>query len=229
MNLLLSLALLLPGGVYFEQATVVQAKGRPPGAGVVSRVYYAGQKMRLEGEEGGAGPAFVLRLDQERAFRLDPAQKLAVEVDVRGLKARARTDLAVAGDLMGLADARPRTTPLKSPRVIAGFKCPGYRISAGTTVMDLYVTSDLPVGMDTFAAFLEWTGAQQSLGPLLDQIRALPGFPLETRARVMVQGEPQETRSTVTKVKVGELPDSLFEVPAGYRVVQEEELPAPKE
>ena len=229
MNLLLSLALLLPGGVYFEQSTVVQAKGRPPGTGVVTRVYYSERKMRLEAGEPGSGPAFVLRLDRERAFRLDPEARLAVEVDVWGLKARARTDLAMAGDLMGLADARPTTTRLKSPHVVAGFRCPGFRIVAGQTVMDLYVTSDVPVGMDTFAAFLEWTGAAQSLGALLDQIRALPGFPLETRSRVMVQGEPQETLSTITKLKVMELADSLFEVPEGYRVVREEEPPAPKE
>jgi hypothetical protein len=229
MNLLICLALLAAGDVYFEQATVVQAKGRAPGPGVVTRVYYAGRKMRLETGEPGSGPAFVLRLDQERAFRLDPEQKLAVEVDARGLKARAHTDLSMAADLMGLAEARPKTAPLKSAHLVAGYRCPGYRITAGQTIMDLYVSSELPVGVDTFVDFLEWTGAGQSLGPLLEEIRGLPGIPLETRSRITVLGEAQETRSTVTRVKVGALDDRLFEVPAGYRVVQEEPLPAAKE
>jgi hypothetical protein len=187
--------------------------------------------MRLEAGDAPGGPAFILRLDEERAFRLEPARKVAVEVDVRRLRAQARTDLSMAGDLMGLADARPTTTPLKTPHDIAGYSCRGYRITAGATILDLYVTSEVPVSMDTFAAFLEWTGAAQSLEPLLEAIRALPGFPLETNSRVMVLGEPQETRSTVTKVRVGDFPANLFEVPAGYRVVKEEAEPppAPKE
>ena len=38
---------------------------------------------------------------------------------------------------------------------------------------------------------------------ILDEMRKLPGFPLETRSRVTVLGEVHETRSTVTRVKVG--------------------------
>lgn len=224
----LALALFLVG-VYFEQTTVVQAPGRPPGPGVQTRVYHAGPKMRLEAADAPSGSAFILRLDLDRAFRLDPSRKVAIEVDVRGLRARAHTDLSMARDLMGLAIARPTTTPLAKPHEIAGYTCQGYRITAGETVLDLYVTSAVPLGMETFASFLEWTGAQESLGPLLEAIRALPGFPLETRSRVMVLGQPQETRATVTKVRAGELPPSLFEVPAGYEVVPEEQPDPPKE
>ena len=34
--------------VYFEQTTVVFEDGRPAGPGVVSRVWYAGRRMRME-------------------------------------------------------------------------------------------------------------------------------------------------------------------------------------
>jgi hypothetical protein len=218
--LALALALLAGADVTFEQTTVVQAPGAPAGPGVRTRVHYAGQRMRLESGEG-EGPAFVLRLDDARAFRLDPASRTAQVLDVGRLRARAQGDIALAGDLMGAHDARPRTQPLKA-MTVAGFACQGFRITAGPTTLEVFVSDALPVGMERFAALLEWTGADASLGPLVDALRALKGFPLETRSRVMVLGQPQETRTTVTRVVVGTLSPSLFEVPKGYALVEED-------
>ena len=87
--------------------------------------------------------------------------------------------------------------------------------------MELYLTRELPVGMETFADFLEWSGASESLGPLLKEIRALRGFPLQTRSRVTVLGEVHETVSTVTRVRVGPSAPALFEPPPDYRVLAE--------
>jgi hypothetical protein len=93
--------------------------------------------------------------------------------------------------------------------------------------MDLYVTDQVPLGVESFAELLDWTGARESLRGILDEVRRLPGFPLETRSRVSVMGTVHETRSTVTKVKVGPQPAALFEVPRDYKTKAEE--PAPEE
>lgn len=178
--------------------------------------------MRLEAAGETAGPAFVLRLDQGRAFRLDLERKQVVLVDTSRLRTQAKTDLAMAGELMGLGSARAKTTPLARPHHVAGYVCRGYRISAGSTIFDLYVSEEIPLTVEAFADFLEWAGARDSLGAILDQVRSLPGFPLETRSRVSVMGETQETVTTVTKVTIGPLPESLFEAPAGWEVVKEE-------
>ncbi len=85
------------------------------------------------------------------------------------------------------------------------------------------MAEDLPAGDSVFADFLEWSGAAQALGGLLAAVRALPGFPLETRTRVSVLGETQETVSTVTAIRLETQPPELFEVPAGWR--QEKENP----
>jgi len=221
--LALLLALLASGtptDVSFEQTTWVQAPGSPAGPGVETRVFYGGQHVRLEtGDEGG--PALVLRLDDERAFRLDPARRSAVELDVARLRARAHQDAAMAGDLMGARDARPQTAALPKPLKVAGYACRGYRITAGATTLDVYVTRELPVGMERFAELLEWTGAAASLGPIVEALRAIEGFPLETRSRVMVLDQAQETRTRVTRVKVGALAPGLFEIPKDYAVVRE--------
>lgn len=231
--MLLSLCLLLAAmaapapakggsGMYFEQTTVPYVSGRAAGPGVASRVWAAGRKMRLETGAAG-GPAFILRLDSATAYRIEPAERRAVAVDATRLRARAQLDTSMAGDLMGVAEVgSARSVPLATSRTIAGRTCRGFRISAGSTVMDVFVSADLPLGVDLFADFLAWTGSSQAMAGLLDEIRKLPGFPLETRTRVTVLDEVHEIRSTITALRTGPQPDALFEPPAGYTIVAEE-------
>jgi hypothetical protein len=209
--------------IYFEQTTLAYANGRPAGPGVRSRVWYSGKRMRLEAGSEVGGPALILRLDQGKALRVDPQERVVLEMDMESLKMRSQTDLAMAGELMGGGEAR--TAEIAGSKAIAGYQCRGFRISAGSAVMDLYVTREIPLGVDAFAEFLEWSGASESLRGLLGEIRKLPGFPLETRSRITILGDLQETVSTVTKVRLGGVPTVLFEPPAGYAVRREEPAP----
>ena len=204
--------------VYFEQTTVSTKRGAAPGPGVASRVWYSGKRMRMEPGGTGTSPAFILRLDTGQAWRLDPSTRTAVAIDVERLRAQAQMDLAMAGDLMGAEEGAARTTPLRARKTIAGYPCRGFRIASAASVMDVYVTDALPVGMEAFTDFLEWSGASQSLAGLMDELRRLRGFPLQTRSRVSVLGEEHETVSTVTKVKVGPLAPALFERPRDYKL-----------
>ena len=206
------------GDVYFEQKTVTTAPGAAAGPGVVSRVWYSGKKMRMEAGGASGGPAFVLRLDTGQAFRLDPQARTATALDVDRLRAQAQMDMAMAGDLMGAEEGAARTTALRAGKTIAGYPCRGFRIRSAATVMDVYVTDALPVSIEAFTDFLEWSGASQSLAGVMAELRRLPGFPLQTRSRVSIMGEEHETVSTVTLVKVGPLAPALFERPKDYRL-----------
>ena len=104
---------------------------------------------------------------------------------------------------------------------IAGHACRGFRLKSRTATVETWVAADLKAGAQVFADFLEWSGASQALPGLVAAIRELPGFPLETRARLSVMGESQETLSTITRIRVGPQPASLFEVPAGWRLEAE--------
>lgn len=114
-----------------------------------------------------------------------------------------------------------RTTPLPGRRTIARQVCRGYRIKSPVATLDLWVATGLGVGVESFADYLEWSGASQGMGAVLDEIRKLPGLPLETRARVNVLGETHETLATVTRVRVGRHAAALFEPPPGYALVRE--------
>jgi hypothetical protein len=209
-----------PAGLYFEQTTVVRPNGAVAGPGVRSRVWHAGRRLRLEAGDSPGGPALLLRLDEGKVFRLDPEAKLAVEIDASRLRARSHEDASVAASLLG-GDETLRKSSLEGVRTIAGHRCRGFRLRGPQASVDVWVAEDVSAGPSVFADILEWSGASQSLGGLLAAIRELPGFPLETRTRVSVLGEMQETIATVTAIRVGPQPAELFQVPAGYRVERE--------
>ena len=215
-----------PPGVYYEQLTQSVVGSSPRGAAVKTRVYSTGRRMRLESGEAEGGPALVLRLDEDRAFRLDPAAKTARLLDLTRLRAQSQMDVGVAGEALGATEeGAARTTPLLGSKVIAGRTCRGFKIASAQASLEVYV-AQIGVGIEAFTDFLEWSGAGQSLGSLLDELRGLPGFPLETRVRAKVNGESVTTVTTVTKIELGPLAPALFEVPAGFRLV---EGPAPLE
>ena len=204
-------------GLYFEQTTVVVPQGAATGAGVRSRVWHSAGRMRLEAGDAPGGPALLLRLAEGRALRLDPETKVAFEIDLAALRARSHQDASVVASLLGGEEAL-RTSALDGARTIAGHACRGFRLKSRSAIVELWVAADLPRGGSVFADFLEWSGAAQALPGLVAAVRELPGFPLETRTRVSVLGESQETLSTVTKIAVGPQPETLFEVPSGWRV-----------
>jgi hypothetical protein len=227
--LVLVLTVAEPAGLYFEQTTVVRPAGVRPdlrgpsggGPGVRSRVWHSGRRLRLEAGDSAGGPALVLRLDDGRVLRLDPEARIAVELDASRLRARSHEDASVAASLMGGGEDALRSSPLEGSRTIAGHRCRGFRLRGRQTSLDVWVAEDIPAGPGVFADFLEWSGAAQALGGLVAAIRELPGFPLETRTRVSVLGETQETIATVTTIRVGPQPAELFEVPVGWRVESE--------
>jgi hypothetical protein len=205
------------GDVYYEQTTVTSAGGDPGGPGVLSRVWFGGQRIRLESGGAGHGTALILRLDQGRGWRVDPVEHTAERIDLEGLRAQSKTDAALAGELMGAGEADSVRASELPGKTIAGYRCRGYRLKSSSAVIDVYTTTAVPVSMESFGAFLEWTGAADAMAGLWTEMRKLPGFPLETRALVNVLGEAHETVSTVTRLRVGAHPAALFELPAGYR------------
>ena len=107
LEVLLAATLLAPPKtvqLYYEQS-VRMTKDQKLTTSVSSRVYWSGRRMRLE-----TGDAIVLlQLDQGRAFRLLPAEKLAVELDTEALRARSQEDLASAS----LAPSTSPSSPVK--------------------------------------------------------------------------------------------------------------------
>lgn len=215
-----------PAALCFEQVVTSFVNGRQRGPEQRLRVCHAGPRMRVEPSDAAAGPTLILRLDRNEAWQLDPERRVARRLDVEALRARSHLDLATAGELLGAdEEGGVRSEPLAGTRTIAGHVCRGWRLRSGSTRLELQLATDLPIGVDAFAQLLEWTGASQSLGGLMSELRRLPGFPLETRSRTTVLADTIETLASVTRVEAGPLDDALFEPPPGYAIEEEREEP----
>jgi hypothetical protein len=202
--------------LYFEQKTSTLVGGKADTQ--LARVWFSGQRMRLETGSG----ALILRLDQGRGFRLDPTERVAWQLDLEALRAQSQRDLSLAEGLLPGGGAEPaRTKPMPGSRTIAGHICRGYQIASPASTMQVWTARDVPASMETFSEFLTWTGANESLSSLLDALRALPGFPLETITSVDFGGRKIETRTTVTKLVIQRNPSARFEIPRGYEVRRE--------
>ena len=115
---------------------------------------------------------------------------------------------------------------MPTERTIAGHACRGFRIAGPSFAVEIWVAAGVPARADVFADFLDWSGAAQALTGLVAAVRALPGFPLETRMRVSVLGEVKETRlHRHTDPRGRACRAELFEVPAGWRLVDDRPEP----
>src|SRR5262245_4165115 len=124
-SLSLLLAASAPTSVTFEQTTVAHVGDQAAGPGVVARVFYAGKRMRLEPVNAPAGTALVLRLDEGKAWRLDPSRRQAVALDLQRMRDESQMDVNMAGQLMGVVEGGVRTESLAEARLIDGHRCQG--------------------------------------------------------------------------------------------------------
>jgi hypothetical protein len=216
--LLATAAPVAPRSVFFEQTSSSTVDGQA-GPALRSRVYWRGHNVRLEFGDLLQPTVLLLDLQNEHAVRLDPAAKTAAELDMAALRAQTNLGFSMAGDAVGDENDRFRTTALEGTRTIAGFVCHGHRIRSKNARVDVWTGAAVPVPMQMFEEFLDWSGAAQSLGGLLPEIQKLPGFPLETRSRFTVSGHVYESVATITVIKTEPLADSLFVTPKGYRAV----------
>lgn len=218
LTVVMSLVLAAPAPqMYYEQTVRITRAGQPAGS-ASSKVYWSGRRIRMESGEG----VLLLQLDTGQAFRLVPAEKVAVQLDIERLRARAQLDLATASDALDAGqDANVRSAPSGPTRSVAGYVCQPHRVRTSSATFEVCVSQAVPVGMEAFTEYLQWSGASDSLPGLVEALRRLAGFPLETRARVEADGQVYETTSTVTKLVVGPQPVTLFEPPAGWRLEHE--------
>jgi hypothetical protein len=209
------------GDVSFEQKVTTTVDGHA-GQPVTSRVYWSGRRIRLESGDPFDPLILLVDLGRNRAYRLQTSTRKALVIDLDRLRSQAHLEFSTAGDQLG-ADVEDafRTQALPGRRVIAGHACDGYQIRGGTTRMDVWTARRVPLDMDLFTEFLEWSGADQSLGGLLPEMRKLPGFPLETRTRVTAGAHVYETQATVTSLEIAPIAAALLEVPEDYAVENE--------
>lgn len=123
-------------------------------------------------------------------------------------------------------------------RTIAGHRCVNWTIAIGTlSRTDECLAEDIPIPpqiWEMYRGFAESLRAMMaSFGPGMRDISKIPekfrdmkGFPLATTTTVTIMGKATTTTSEVIDIRPGPIPASAWEIPAGYREVENPVLKA---
>jgi hypothetical protein len=123
-------------------------------------------------------------------------------------------------------------------RTIAGHRCENWTIAIGTlSRTDECLAEDIPIPpqiWEMYRGFAESLRAMMaSFGPgardiakIQEKFKDMKGFPLATTTTLTIMGNTTRTSSEVTGIRSGPIPASAWEVPAGYREVENPALKA---
>ena len=114
-------------------------------------------------------------------------------------------------------------------RKVAGYNCDNWIVAMGQySTSEECVTSELKLPeqiWDTYKSFADMM--RSAMGPMArnggsdiaEQFKKMKGFPLATTTTTSIMGHKTVTTNEVTEVRRGPIPESAWQVPAGYTKV----------
>jgi len=117
-------------------------------------------------------------------------------------------------------------------RTVAGHRCENWTIGiGGFSRTDECLAADIPIPPQIWEMYRGFSESLRtmmaSFGPVMKDIskvqekfKDMKGFPLATTTTVTIMGKTTTTASEVTDIRSGPIPASAWEVPAGYREVE---------
>jgi len=139
--------------------------------------------------------------------------------------------------MMGAAVASVDVKKLGTTRKIAGYNCDNWTITMGPTKTEHCVTTELPIPVQTWDAYRDFAEGMRSMmasmGPMAKgvtdmaaKMKEMRGYPLATSTSMSMMGHSSSSSSEVVEVKKGAIPASAWEVPAGYKRIDNPMLKA---
>lgn len=140
--------------------------------------------------------------------------------------------------MMGGAAGSFDVKKMGTTRKVAGYNCDNWTITLGQfSKTEQCVTTELPVpaqSWDAYRGFAEgMRGMMASMGPMAkgmaeiaEKMKEMRGYPLASATSASFMGRSSSSSSEVVEVKKGPIPASAWEVPAGYRKVDNPMLKA---
>jgi hypothetical protein len=133
--------------------------------------------------------------------------------------------------MMGAAAGSVEVKKTGTTRKIAGYNCDNWTVNVGPSKSEQCMTTELPVPVQTFDAYRDFAEGMKSMmasmgpmakgmGDVAAKLKEMRGYPLATTSSMSFMGRSSSSSSEVTEVKKGAIPASAWEVPAGYKKVE---------
>ena len=139
--------------------------------------------------------------------------------------------------VMGAAVAGVDVKKTGTTRKIAGYNCDNWTVTFGPSKTEQCVTTELPLPVQTWDAYRDFAEGMRSMmasmGPMAKgmedmaaKMKEMRGYPLAVSNSMSIMGRSSSSSSEVVEVKKGAIPASAWEVPAGYKKVDNPMLKA---
>ncbi|HVS64733.1 MAG TPA: DUF4412 domain-containing protein [Thermoanaerobaculia bacterium] len=216
-------ALLAVGSVAAEEITVVSTLESSAVKASTSTTYMGEDKLRtVEGDtetivDYQSGEIAFLDTKKKNYWVTTPAELEEQFAELSQLL----QDMPMVDRIFGEA-SEVEVTELGTSQEVAGYSCDDYRVSMGDAyVFEICAASELEVPMDVNAArrlmFANMGPMAGRIGKLFDELSKIEGLPLVSSFTMTMMGRTISTETRATEVRVGPIPDSTFEIPAGFK------------
>jgi hypothetical protein len=174
----------------------------------------------------------IVRLDSEKFITIDNKKKTYSEMTFKQLQDmlnQAGAALSKMGSeqmeamkkMMGSMDTAFSVSKTGAGESIAGYATDKYLVK-GPIEMEIWSTPDLKIP----SAYYDAMKFQAAANPMFDmkklfeEMKKISGMPLKTVTTIKMMGNAMTTTKTVTSIEKGSIPASVFEIPAGYKLVE---------
>jgi len=217
----ISIVILAAAAVCSADVTLVQkvntgAMMGQPAQNFDMTMYIKGSKARIETSNGQQYQ--IIDLTQKKMFVIDPAKKQANVLSSDVVHKAGQ----MAGEMMKNAKSSAQKTG--KSETINGYKCEEYLVTVSgpmSITSHQWVTQD--VELTEFEAFEEYTQSfSKILGGSLPDIK---GLPIRSETKMNMMGQNIDAKVEVVRISKDAVADSLFVVPAGYKVQEATRMP----
>ena len=173
-----------------------------PGKNITATQYYKGTKSRID---SGPDTFALIDLTAGKMYTVDKTKK---EVIVMSREMIHKT-MEIGMTMLGGSDFTVNKTGKLD--TINGYKCEQYTIAGKSMNVVAWVSQDVDVKeLDPFRSF-----AQDFIGKAL---AGLPGIAIQSESKFTLMGQEISGSSQVLSISKDSLSDSLFVIPADYKI-----------
>lgn len=214
-------------GAVFADAKIVQTinssgiMGQPPKNDTMT-IYVKGQKARIDMGAGAATPYQIIDVTAKKAFIVDPGKKSVMVMTSDQMKKTA----GMLSQLAGTKQTPPTIKKLGTSKTYNGYKCDEYSISMASPIQtngtycissEIDLRKDLE-GLTSFSEdFARMFGA--------DIMKQINGYPVHSDSTVSIMGQTVKTSGDLVSISHDSQPESLFVVPADFKVMEMPAMP----
>lgn len=219
----------------FSQDLTMRSTTNNPGMGgrgggsVTDTEYFSKNAMRIS---SSGGNDTIIRFDAEKLIMIDNKTKTYSEMTFKQLQeisskagaalgGMSSEDMAAMKKMMGQTATSFSVTKVGPGETIAGYETEHYLLK-GPMEIEVYSAANLKIPTAYYDVMKLQMPANPmfDMGKMYDEMKKITGTPLKTVATMRMMGTEMKTTKIVTAIEKGAIPASIFEVPAGYKLVE---------